>query len=46
MKTAQQVETRLEAFRECKGWVSRGTTADNELGIRIDELLWVLERTR
>lgn len=46
MKQSTQVEARLEAFGECRGWAVRGSIADNELRIRIDELLWMLEKTR
>jgi hypothetical protein len=46
MKLAMEIEARLEAFRECHRWVNKGTIADNELSIRINEMLWVLEKIR
>jgi hypothetical protein len=46
MRLLSSVETRLIAFAECYQWVTSKSEAGTQLRIRMDELRWVLERTR
>ena len=46
MKGITEAHARLEAFAECYQWVGSKTEAEMQLRIRMDELKWVLEKTR
>jgi hypothetical protein len=46
MRMMSSAQTRFEAFAECYQWVTSQSEAGKQLKIRMDELRWVLERTR